>query len=53
MADIREDILQLQTDQGKQLQPELAKHDSSILDLAFSMDCTSSMSPYIRQAQQV
>ena len=34
-------------------QPELAKHDSSVLDLAFAMDCTSSMGSYIRQAQQV
>ena len=33
--------------------PALAKHDSSILDLAFVMDCTGSMSSYIETAQQV
>lgn len=32
-------------------QPELAKHDSKNLDLAFVMDCTSSMSPFIREAK--
>lgn len=32
-------------------QPELAKHDSSVLDLAFAMDCTGSMSSYIHTAQ--
>ncbi|XP_077977429.1 uncharacterized protein LOC144432990 [Glandiceps talaboti] len=36
----------------KVAQPELAKHDSSILDLAFAMDCTGSMGSYIRTAQQ-
>ncbi|CAF1526217.1 unnamed protein product [Rotaria sp. Silwood1] len=30
--------------------PELVKHDSSILDLAFAMDCTGSMSSYIEAA---
>ncbi|CAH1799330.1 unnamed protein product [Owenia fusiformis] len=33
-------------------QPDLAKHDSSVLDLAFAMDCTGSMSSYIRSAQR-
>ena len=33
--------------------PKVASHDSTVLDLAFAMDCTSSMSSYIRQAQQV
>ena len=33
--------------------PALAKHDSSILDLAFVMDCTGSMSSHIQTAQQV
>ncbi|CAF2748459.1 unnamed protein product [Rotaria sp. Silwood2] len=33
-------------------QPELAKHDSSILDLAFAMDCTGSMGSYIESATQ-
>ncbi|CAF1102017.1 unnamed protein product, partial [Didymodactylos carnosus] len=32
--------------------PELAKHDSSILDLAFAMDCTGSMGSYIASATQ-
>ncbi|XP_064600689.1 uncharacterized protein LOC135466866 [Liolophura sinensis] len=31
--------------------PDLAKHDSSVLDLAFVMDCTSSMGSYINQAR--
>ena len=31
-------------------QPTLAKHDSSILDLAFAMDCTGSMGMYITSA---
>ncbi|CAF0796183.1 unnamed protein product [Adineta steineri] len=30
--------------------PELAKHDSSILDLVFIMDCTGSMGSYIASA---
>ncbi|CAF1213043.1 unnamed protein product [Rotaria sordida] len=30
--------------------PELAKHDSSILDLVFIMDCTGSMGSYIHSA---
>ena len=34
-------------------QPELAKHDSSILDLAFIMDCTGSMGSYIQSATEV
>ena len=34
-------------------QPELAKHDASILDLAFIMDCTASMGPYILNATEV
>ncbi|RNA30666.1 type A von Willebrand factor domain containing [Brachionus plicatilis] len=33
-------------------QPELAKHDSSILDLAFIMDCTGSMGSYIDNATE-
>jgi len=33
--------------------PELAKHDASILDLAFVMDCTGSMSAYIKNATDV
>ena len=33
-----------------QSKPELAKHDASILDLAFVMDCTASMSSYIKSA---
>jgi Mg-chelatase subunit ChlD len=33
-------------------QPQLAKHDSAVLDLAFAMDCTGSMGSYIRTAQQ-
>ncbi|XP_070569063.1 uncharacterized protein [Ptychodera flava] len=33
-------------------QPELANHDSSVLDLAFAMDCTGSMGSYIATAQQ-
>ncbi|KAJ8309002.1 hypothetical protein KUTeg_013876 [Tegillarca granosa] len=31
--------------------PELAKHDGSVLDLAFVMDCTGSMGEYIKTAQ--
>jgi hypothetical protein len=34
-------------------QPQLAKHDSSILDLAFVMDCTGSMGSYIHSATEV
>ena len=34
-------------------QPELAKHDASILDLAFVMDCTGSMGSYIQNATEV
>jgi hypothetical protein len=34
-------------------QPELAKHDSSVLDLAFAMDCTGSMGSYIYNATNV
>lgn len=34
-------------------QPPLAKHDASILDLAFVMDCTGSMGSYIHNATQV
>jgi hypothetical protein len=37
----------------KQKQPELAKHDSSILDLAFAMDATGSMGSYIENARKV
>jgi hypothetical protein len=33
--------------------PELAKHDASILDLAFVMDCTGSMGSYIAAATEV
>ena len=32
--------------------PELAKHDSKCLDLAFAMDCTGSMGSYIESARQ-
>lgn len=35
---------------GDLKRPELAKHDSSILDLAFVMDCTGSMMSYIISA---
>ena len=31
--------------------PELAKHDSKNLDLAFAMDCTGSMGSYIEEAK--
>ncbi|CAF0991962.1 unnamed protein product [Adineta steineri] len=31
--------------------PELAKHDASILDLVFAMDCTGSMASYIQSAR--
>ena len=31
--------------------PELAKHDSKLLDLAFAMDCTGSMGSYIESAR--
>lgn len=34
-------------------QPELAQHDSSVLDLAFVMDCTGSMGSYIANATEV
>ncbi|CAM4935893.1 unnamed protein product [Rotaria socialis] len=34
----------------KVARPELAKHESSILDLVFVMDCTGSMSSYIESA---
>ena len=34
-------------------QPELAKHDTTILDLAFVLDCTASMGPYINSATEV
>lgn len=33
--------------------PELAKHDATILDLAFVMDCTGSMGSYIQSATDV
>ena len=33
--------------------PKVASHDSTVLDLAFALDCTSSMGTYIRQAQEV
>ena len=33
--------------------PKVASHDSTVLDLAFAMDCTSSMGCYINEAQQV
>ncbi|XP_067652686.1 uncharacterized protein [Haliotis asinina] len=36
---------------GKIEQPALANHDSSILDLAFVMDCTGSMGSYIENAR--
>ncbi|CAF4115483.1 unnamed protein product, partial [Rotaria magnacalcarata] len=36
----------------KPAQPQLAKHDSSVLDLAFAMDCTGSMGSYIESATQ-
>lgn len=34
-------------------QPELKKHDASVLDLAFIMDCTGSMGQYIENARNV
>ena len=34
-------------------QPKLAKHDASVLDLAFVMDCTGSMGSYIENARNV
>jgi hypothetical protein len=37
----------------KEEQPALAKHDPSILDLAFVMDCTGSMGSYIQNATEV
>ena len=37
----------------KNEQPELAKHDAAILDLAFVMDCTGSMGSYIHSATEV
>ena len=37
----------------KPKQPELAKHDSAVLDLAFVMDCTGSMGSYIESATEV
>jgi len=37
----------------KQKQPELVKHDSSVLDLAFAMDATGSMGSYIENARKV
>lgn len=33
--------------------PEIAKHDATILDLAFVMDCTGSMGSYIASATNV
>ena len=33
--------------------PVLAKHDATILDLAFVMDCTGSMGSYIQSATDV
>ncbi|XP_041375542.1 uncharacterized protein LOC121388317 [Gigantopelta aegis] len=33
-------------------QPPIAKHDSSVLDMAFVMDCTGSMSSYIHTARE-
>ncbi len=36
-----------------QKQPEQVKHDSSFLDLAFVMDATGSMGPYIENARKV
>ena len=38
---------------SKSDKPPLANHDSSILDLAFAMDCTGSMGSYIKKAQSV
>ncbi|XP_060062436.1 uncharacterized protein LOC132543000 [Ylistrum balloti] len=32
-------------------QPSLAKHDSAVLDIAFAMDCTGSMSSYIETSR--
>ena len=34
-------------------QPDLAKHDISILDLVFLIDCTGSMRKYIESATDV
>ena len=33
--------------------PKIANHDSSVLDLAFCMDCTGSMGSYIENARNV
>ncbi len=33
--------------------PQLAKHDASVLDLVFAMDCTGSMASYIQAATEV
>ena len=33
--------------------PKVASHDSTVLDLAFALDCTGSMGSYIAQAQRV
>ena len=38
---------------NKPIKPELAKHDATVLDLAFVMDCTGSMGSYIQNATQV
>lgn len=40
-------------DYEKPEKPQLAKHDSSVLDLAFCMDCTGSMGSYIENARNV
>ena len=37
----------------KMEQHAVAKHDASVLDLAFLMDCTGSMGSYIENATQV
>jgi hypothetical protein len=37
----------------KPKQPELAKHDMAVLDLAFVIDCTGSMGSYIESATEV
>ena len=36
-----------------QKQPELAKHNSTKLDLVFILDTTASMGPYIESATKV
>ena len=41
----------MEVDEPLPVQPPIAKHDSSVLDLAFAMDCTGSMNTYISTAR--